>query len=314
MPDIDVDFCVERRQEVIDYVHRKYGEANVAQIVTFGTLQARGVIRDVARVMDLPYNVADAIAKQVPMELGMTLDKALAMNPALRESYESSNEIKYLIDMSRRLEGLPRHTSMHAAGVLISPRPVDDFVPLNLGSDGAVTTQYTMTTLEELGLLKMDFLGLRNLTVIQNAEKSISKRLGRTFSVDEIDYNDPKVFAYIGTGQTEGIFQLESAGMKSFMKELKPKSLEDVIAGISLYRPGPMDFIPGISGERMHRRRSNTYARSLNRFCRRPTAVSYIRSRLCRSCVTSADLRWAAPMKCAAQCPRKRRTSWSRSE
>ena len=244
MPDIDVDFCVERRQEVIDYVHRKYGEANVAQIVTFGTLQARGVIRDVARVMDLPYNVADAIAKQVPMELGMTLDKALAMNPALRESYESSNEIKYLIDMSRRLEGLPRHTSMHAAGVLISPRPVDDFVPLNLGSDGAVTTQYTMTTLEELGLLKMDFLGLRNLTVIQNAEKSISKRLGRTFSVDEIDYNDPKVFAYIGTGQTEGIFQLESAGMKSFMKELKPKSLEDVIAGISLYRPGPMDFIP----------------------------------------------------------------------
>ena len=244
MPDIDVDFCVERRQEVIDYVHRKYGEANVAQIVTFGTLQARGVIRDVARVMDLPYNVADAIAKQVPMELGMTLEKALSMNPALRESYESSAEIKYLIDMARRLEGLPRHTGMHAAGVLISPKPVEEFVPLNLGGDGAITTQYTMTTLEELGLLKMDFLGLRNLTVIQNTEKSISKRLGRTFTCDEIDYNDPKVFAYIGTGQTEGVFQLESAGMKSFMKELKPKSLEDVIAGISLYRPGPMDFIP----------------------------------------------------------------------
>ncbi|MBR3040334.1 MAG: DNA polymerase III subunit alpha [Lachnospiraceae bacterium] len=244
MPDIDVDFCVERRGEVIDYVRRKYGEDNVAQIVTFGTLQARGVIRDVARVLDMPYNIADQIAKQIPMELGMTLDKALNMNPALRETYESDPEIHYLIDMSKRLEGLPRHTSMHAAGVLISPRPVDDFVPLNLGSDGMHTTQYTMTTLEELGLLKMDFLGLRNLTVIQNAEKSISKRLGREFSVREIDYDDSKVFEYIGTGQTEGVFQLESAGMKSFMKELKPKNLEDVIAGISLYRPGPMDFIP----------------------------------------------------------------------
>ena len=244
MPDIDVDFCVERRQEVIDYVHRKYGEANVAQIVTFGTLQARGVIRDVARVLDMPYNVADQIAKQIPMELNMTLNKALLMNPALREIYESDPQIKYLIDMAKRLEGLPRHTGMHAAGVLISPKPVEEYVPLNLGGDGAVTTQYTMTTLEELGLLKMDFLGLRNLTVIQNAERSISKRLGREFSVREIDYNDPKVYAYIGTGATDGVFQLESTGMKSFMKELKPSSLEEVTAGISLYRPGPMDFIP----------------------------------------------------------------------
>ena len=244
MPDIDVDFCVERRQEVIDYVHRKYGDSNVAQIVTFGTLQARGVIRDVARVLDMPYNVADQIAKQVPMELGMTLDKALSMNPQLREIYETDESIKYLIDMAKRLEGLPRHTGMHAAGVLISPRPVEEYVPLNLGGDGAFTTQYTMTTLEELGLLKMDFLGLRNLTVIQNAERSISKKLGRTFTVSEIDYNDQKVYDYIGTGATDGVFQLESAGMKSFMKELKPRSLEDVIAGISLYRPGPMDFIP----------------------------------------------------------------------
>ena len=244
MPDIDVDFCVERRQEVIDYVHRKYGEANVAQIVTFGTLQARGVIRDVARVLDMPYNVADQIAKQIPMELNMTLNKALLMNPALREIYESDPQIKYLIDMAKRLEGLPRHTGMHAAGVLISPKPVEEFVPLNLGGDGAITTQYTMTTLEELGLLKMDFLGLRNLTVIQNAERSISKKLGREFTVKEIDYNDPKVYAYIGTGATDGVFQLESAGMKSFMKELRPTSLEEVTAGISLYRPGPMDFIP----------------------------------------------------------------------
>ena len=244
MPDIDVDFCVERRQEVIDYVHRKYGEKNVAQIVTFGTLQARGVIRDVARVLDMPYNVADQIAKQIPMELGMTLEKALSMNPQLREIYESDPQIHYLIDMAKRLEGLPRHTGMHAAGVLISPKPVDEFVPLNLGGDGAITTQYTMTTLEELGLLKMDFLGLRNLTVIQNAERSISRRLGREFTVKEIDYDDPKVYAYIGTGQTDGVFQLESAGMKSFMKELKPTSLEEVTAGISLYRPGPMDFIP----------------------------------------------------------------------
>ena len=244
MPDIDVDFCVERRQEVIDYVHRKYGESNVAQIATFGTLQARGVIRDVARVLDLPYNVADSIAKQVPAELGMTLDKALKVNPELKEAYDSDETIHYLIDMARHLEGLPRHTSMHAAGVLISPKPVEEYVPLNLGSDGAVTTQYTMTTLEELGLLKMDFLGLRNLTVIQNAERNIAKTTGRDFSVRNIPYDDADVFEYIGTGQTEGVFQLESKGMKSFMKELRPKSLEEVTAGISLYRPGPMDFIP----------------------------------------------------------------------
>ena len=244
MPDIDIDFCFERRQEVIDYVSRKYGAEKVVQIVTFGTLAAKGVIRDVARVLDLPYSRADQIAKMIPNELNITLDKALTMNPELRNLYESDDEVKYLIDMSRRLEGLPRHTSMHAAGVLICPKAADEFVPLQRGSDGSITTQYIMTTLEELGLLKMDFLGLRTLTVIQNAVRLIEKSTGKRIDIDNIDYDDKAVLASIGTGRTEGVFQLESAGMKSFMKELKPQSLEDMTAGISLYRPGPMDFIP----------------------------------------------------------------------
>ena len=244
MPDIDVDFCVERRQEVIDYVVRKYGKDCVVQIVTFGTLAARGVIRDVGRVMDLPYAQVDSIAKQIPNELGITIEKALLMNPELRGLYESDETIHKLIDMSKRLEGLPRHTSMHAAGVVISQKPVDEYVPLSRASDGSVTTQYTMTTLEELGLLKMDFLGLRNLTVIQNTERLIHANQDEAFSIDKIDYDDKQVLDSIGTGRTEGVFQLESAGMKNFMKELKPQNLEDIIAGISLYRPGPMDFIP----------------------------------------------------------------------
>ena len=243
MPDIDVDFCYERRQEVIDYVVRKYGKDRVVQIVTFGTLAARGVIRDVGRVMDLPYAFVDSIAKMIPQELNITIDKALKMNPELRKSYESDEQVKYLIDMSRRLEGLPRHSSMHAAGVVISQKSVDEYVPLSRASDGSITTQFTMTTLEELGLLKMDFLGLRTLTVIQNAVKMAKKRMP-DLDIDKIDYNDQDVLDYIGTGKTDGIFQIESAGMKSFMKELKPHSLEDIIAGISLYRPGPMDFIP----------------------------------------------------------------------
>ena len=243
MPDIDVDFCYERRQEVIDYVVRKYGKDRVVQIVTFGTLAVRGVIRDVGRVMDLPYAFVDSIAKMIPQELNITIDKALKMNPELRKSYESDEQVKYLIDMSRRLEGLPRHSSMHAAGVVISQKSVDEYVPLSRASDGSITTQFTMTTLEELGLLKMDFLGLRTLTVIQNAVKMAKKRMP-DLDIDKIDYNDQDVLDYIGTGKTDGIFQIESAGMKSFMKELKPHSLEDIIAGISLYRPGPMDFIP----------------------------------------------------------------------
>ena len=243
MPDIDVDFCYERRQEVIDYVVRKYGKDRVVQIVTFGTLAARGVIRDVGRVMDLPYAFVDTIAKMIPTELNITIDKALKMNPELRKTYETDEQVKYLIDMSKRLEGLPRHSSMHAAGVVISQKSVDEYVPLSRAQDGSITTQFTMTTLEELGLLKMDFLGLRTLTVIQNAVGMV-KHKNPDLDMDRIDYNDKNVLDYIGTGKTDGIFQLESAGMKSFMKELKPHSLEDIIAGISLYRPGPMDFIP----------------------------------------------------------------------
>ena len=243
MPDIDVDFCFERRQEVIDYVVRKYGKDRVVQIVTFGTLAARGVIRDVGRVMDLPYAFVDTIAKMIPTELNITIDKAMRENPELRRTYESDEQVKYLIDMSKRLEGLPRHSSMHAAGVVICQEEADEYVPLSRASDGTITTQFTMTTLEELGLLKMDFLGLRTLTVIQNAVE-MAKEKTPQLNMEQIDYNDADVLDYIGTGKTDGIFQLESSGMKSFMKELKPRSLEDIIAGISLYRPGPMDFIP----------------------------------------------------------------------
>ena len=253
MPDIDIDFCFERRQEVIDYVGEKYGEDKVVQIVTFGTLAAKGVIRDVGRVMDLPYAYVDNIAKMIPAELNITIDRALELNPELRKLYETDEQVKFLIDMSKRLEGLPRHTSMHAAGVVICPKAAEEFVPLSRGSDGSITTQFTMTTLEELGLLKMDFLGLRTLTVIQNAVELVEKSKGIHLDMDHIDYDDKEVLASIGTGKTDGVFQLESGGMKSFMKELRPQNLEDIIAGISLYRPGPMDFIPKyIKGKNTH--------------------------------------------------------------
>ena len=244
MPDIDVDFCYERRQEVIDYVVRKYGNDKVVQIVTFGTLAAKAVIRDVGRVLDMPYADVDKVARLIPNELGITLDKALAESQDFKSLYEGDPSVRHLVDMARRLEGLPRNTSMHAAGVVIGQRAIEEFVPLSLGSDGSVTTQFTMTTLEELGLLKMDFLGLRTLTVIQDAERLASISSGKTIDINKIDYDDKAVLASIGTGKTDGVFQLESAGMKNFMKELKPQNLEDIIAGISLYRPGPMDFIP----------------------------------------------------------------------
>ncbi len=272
MPDIDVDFGFERRQEVIDYVTEKYGKDRVMQIITFGTMAARGVIRDVGRVMDLPYGFVDNIAKMVPNELGITLDKALTANPELIKAYEGDERIKRLVDMSRRLEGMPRHTSVHAAGVVICSEPAEDLVPLARAQDGSVTTQFTMTAIEELGLLKMDFLGLRTLTVIQNAvrmanesireagggypenepripvvgtvERTRENPAGYPFSIEDISYDDPKVFASIATGRTDGVFQIESGGMQSFMKELQPGSIEDLTAGISLYRPGPMDFIP----------------------------------------------------------------------
>ena len=243
MPDIDVDFCYERRQEVIDYVVEKYGKDCVVQIVTFGTMAARAVIKDVGRVLDLPYAMVDNIAKMVPREIGITIDKAIQENPDLRNAYENDAQVHDLIDKSKRLEGLPRHASMHAAGVLISQKAVDEYVPVATGADGAVVAQFVMTTLEELGLLKMDFLGLRTLTVIQDAEK-LARKKNPEFSIDNINYEDKNVYDMISTGKCEGIFQLESAGMKNFMKELKPQSIEDLIAGISLYRPGPMDFIP----------------------------------------------------------------------
>jgi DNA polymerase-3 subunit alpha len=244
MPDIDVDFDYERRSEVIDYVIEKYGKDCVTQIVTFGTMKARGVIRDVGRVLDLPYSFCDSIAKNIPNELGITIDKALEMNPELKRSYDEDENVHRLIDTAKRLEGLPRNTSMHAAGVVISQMPMYEYVPLARAQDGTLVTQYIMTTIEELGLLKMDFLGLRTLTVINDAIELANKRAGVSISVAGMTYDDSKVFELIGSGRTEGIFQLESAGMKGFMKELKPNSLEDVIAGISLYRPGPMDFIP----------------------------------------------------------------------
>ena len=244
MPDIDIDFCFERRSEVIDYVVRKYGKDCVTQIVTFGTLKARGVIRDVGRVMDLPYGYVDSVAKMIPTDLGVTLDKALSMNPELKALYEADDQVRNLIDVARTLEGLPRNTGMHAAGVVIAGKPMDEYVPLSRGGDGTIVTQFVMTTIEELGLLKMDFLGLRTLTVINDAVKLVEKNYGKKLNMDEIDYNDQAVMDMISAGKCEGVFQLESTGMKNFMKELKPHSIEDVIAGISLYRPGPMDFIP----------------------------------------------------------------------
>ena len=255
MPDIDIDFCYERRQEVIDYVSEKYGHDKVVQIVTFGTMAAKGVIRDVGRALDLPYNYVDGIAKMIPSEgnAPVNITRALEMNPEFRTLYKEDEQVHYLIDMCLRLEGLPRHTSMHAAGVVICQKPADEFVPLSRGSDGAITTQFTMTTIEELGLLKMDFLGLRTLTVIKDAVDNVEKTKGVHIDVDHIDYDDKKVLASLGTGRTDGVFQLESQGMKNFMKELKPQTLEDVIAGISLYRPGPMDFIPAyIKGKNNH--------------------------------------------------------------
>ena len=244
MPDIDIDFCYERRQEVIDYVYEKYGKDKVVQIITFGTMAARMAVRDVGRVMNIPYAQVDKVAKMIPMEPGITIEKALKHNPELRQAYEADEVTKNLIDMSMRLEGLPRHTSIHAAGVVIGSEPLDEFVPLSRGADNVITTQFTMTTIEELGLLKMDFLGLRTLTVIQDAVRMVEKKTGQPLDINAIDYDDPEVYEMIGQAKTDGVFQLESAGMKSFMRELKPGNLEDIIAGISLYRPGPMDFIP----------------------------------------------------------------------
>lgn len=253
MPDIDIDFCYERRSEVIDYVIRKYGAEKVAQIITFGTMAARAVIRDVGRAYDMSYADVDKVAKMIPNELKMTIDKALTVNKELAKLYEEDFQVKQLIDTSKRLEGLTRHSSIHAAGVVICDRPVFEYVPLN-SNEESVTTQFPMGTLEELGLLKMDFLGLRTLTVIQDAVQAINLRedLVSPVSMDDLDYDDARTFELIASGKTEGVFQLESEGMKNFMKELKPQNIEDIIAGISLYRPGPMSSIPDYVRGRHH--------------------------------------------------------------
>ena len=251
MPDIDIDFCYERRQEVIDYVSRKYGPEKVVQIVTFGTLAARNCVRDVGRVLDLPYNLCDSVAKSIPMEIGMTIEKALVASPDFKKFYETNEDVQFMVDMAKRLEGLPRHASMHAAGVVIGREPIEEFVPLCKNGE-AVTTQYNMTTIEELGLLKMDFLGLRTLTVIRDALRSIERRTGKKINIDNIPQDDAKVYDMISAGRCEGVFQLESSGMRNFMKELKPRNMEDIIAGISLYRPGPMDFIPQYISGKQH--------------------------------------------------------------
>lgn len=243
MPDIDIDFCYERRQEVIDYVIRKYGKDKVSQIITFGTMAARAAIRDVGRALDIPYGEVDLIAKMIPFQIGMNIDKALDMNHELKKKYEMDDQAQLLIDTARSLEGLPRHASTHAAGVVISKEPIVEYVPLQLNENN-VTTQFTMTLLEELGLLKMDFLGLRTLTVIRDAVSLIEQGHNKKIDINKIDFEDTDVYKMIGEGKTVGIFQLESGGMTQFMKELQPNSLEDIIAGISLYRPGPMDQIP----------------------------------------------------------------------
>ena len=247
MPDIDVDFCYERRSEVIKYVVEKYGSDCVTQIVTFGTLKAKGVIRDVGRVLEYPYQFADTIARSIPDErqgFPMTIDQALTTNHELKSRYDNEEDVKKIIDTARQLEGLPRQSSMHAAGVVISQKPMYEYVPLALAKDGSVVTQFTMTTIEELGLLKMDFLGLRTLTVIADTVRMVSDNHSVSIDIDKIDFDDPQVYKSIASGHDEGVFQLESQGMQSFMKELAPSNLEDIIAGISLYRPGPMDSIP----------------------------------------------------------------------
>ena len=244
MPDIDVDFEYAERYRAIEYVQEKYGKDSVTQIVTFGTMAARGVIKAVGQVLDFPYAEMDRIAKMVPMELNITIDKALEMNPEFRSVYDGDKQMRDLIDMAKKLEGLPNHTSVHAAGVVIYPGVASDYVPLGRASDGSPTAEYNMVQLEELGLLKMDFLGLRTLTVLKDAVKNIKQSKGIDVDIDHIDFNDRQVLDFIGTGRTEGVFQLESTGMQNFMKELKPQDFEDIIAGISLYRPGPMDFIP----------------------------------------------------------------------
>ncbi|UKI16850.1 MAG: DNA polymerase III subunit alpha [Ruminococcus sp.] len=250
MPDFDIDFCYERRQEVIDYVIRRYGSDRVAQIVTFGTMAAKAAIRDIARVSDLPYSVGDTVSKLIPQSLHMTLDKALDGSAELKSLYETDMKVHELIDTARSIEGMPRNTSTHAAGVVICDAPVSDYVPL-VCRDGVVATQYTMTALESVGLLKMDFLGLRNLTIIHDCEKAVRKHIP-DFDIRKVPDDDTETFAMLSAGDTSGVFQFESGGMTSLLMKLRPRSIEDLTAALSLYRPGPMDSIPKYLENRRH--------------------------------------------------------------
>ena len=256
MPDIDIDFCVNRRQEVIDYVVQKYGKEKVVQIVTFGTMAAKMCVRDVGRAMALPYSLCDKVAKAIPNKVpgvkDVTLPVALKVSPDLKEMYENEPDVTKLLDMAMKLEGLQRHTGVHPAGVIIGQKPIEEYVPLARSVDGGIVCQYEKDPVEELGLLKMDFLALRNLTVIKDALDRIEENHGVKLNMSELDMSDPAVYELLSEGKTNGVFQLESAGMKSFMKQLKPKNLDEIIAGISLYRPGPMDFIPKYLANREH--------------------------------------------------------------
>ncbi|MEG1932702.1 MAG: DNA polymerase III subunit alpha, partial [Pygmaiobacter sp.] len=251
MPDFDIDFCYERRQEVIDYVVDKYGADHVAQIITFGTMAARAAIRDVGRVMAIPYQTVDTVAKLVPTELKMTLTKALKVSPDFKKQYDENPTIRDLVDMAIKIEGMPRHASTHAAGIVITREAADEYVPLS-ANDGQIVTQFTMTTIEELGLLKMDFLGLRTLTVLRDAERMVQDTVEPSFQLDEIPQDDGKTFEMLSTGDAYGVFQFESSGMRQVLTQLKPTDIEDLIAVISLYRPGPMDSIPTYIRNRHH--------------------------------------------------------------
>ena len=296
MPDIDIDFCYERRGEVIDYVTRKYGEDKVSQIITFGTMKAKQAVRDVGRVLNVSYPETDAIAKAIPFALKMTIDKALEMSPELKAKYEGDETTRKVIDMARAIEGMPRHASTHAAGVVISRDSIDEYVPLYLADKG-LSTQFNMTTIEELGLLKMDFLGLRNLTIIRDALAMIEKDHGVKIDFSRMEYDDPKVYEIIAKGNTEGIFQLESGGMTQFMKNLKPDCFEDIVAGISLYRPGPMASIPTYIENKKHPHNIAYIHKSLEPIL----SVTYgcTRSRSCRSCAIWAVIPMDVPTWCA---------------
>ena len=312
MPDFDIDFCIERRQEVIDYVVQKYGADHVAQIITFGSMAAKAAIRDVGRALDMPYADTDRIAKLVPNVLGITLDQALEQSGELRALYEADPKVQKLLDLSRKLEGLPRHASTHAAGVVICASPTVEYVPLQRNED-AITTQFTKDTIEELGLLKMDFLGLRTLTVIRDCLDFVEADQGVRPDLSKLDYGDPKVYEMIAAADTDGVFQLESAGMRQFLTQFKPNCFEDIIAGIALFRPGPMEQIPRYIRGKNDPKAYPTRMSGCGPSWKRPTDAWCTRSRSCRSSGTLPGIPGGGATWCAGPWPRKSRRSWRRN-